>query len=101
MKEENKLNQIKQEVQLISVIPLEFKDDSGNLICGYKFHYYTDCSDNEKDRVYGKKYGSAFISKDKLDDKELYKNKIYPCRASLIFELVDLNKKPKVVKIVL
>ena len=50
MKEDSKLNEIKQVVDLISVVPLDFKDDNGNLICGYKFHYYTDVADSEKDK---------------------------------------------------
>ncbi len=100
MKEDSKLNEIKQVVDLISVVPLDFKDDNGNLICGYKFHYYTDVADSEKDKIYGKKYSSVFLSKDSLDDKLLYKNKIYPCRATIYFELVDLNKKPKAIKVV-
>lgn len=101
MKEENKINQIKQEVNLISVIPLEFKDDNGNQICGYKYHYYINCPESERDKIYGKKYGTAFIAKEKLEDKELYKNKVYPCLATLVFELVDMNKKPKVVKVII
>lgn len=97
-----KENVIVQDVYLLEVKALDFKDNDGKKICGYSVFYYRDFSDREKDsNSCGKKVEKIFIVKDSIDDLDKYKNKIYPCKAQVQFEFVSLDKKPKPIKIII
>lgn len=97
-----KENIIIQDVFLLEVKALDFKDNDGKKICGYSIYYYREFTEKEKDNnTCGKKVEKIFINKDSIDDLDKYKNKIYPCKAQVHFEFVSLDKKPKPVKILI
>lgn len=90
-----------QDVTFISVVPLDFMSTDGSKICGYKIHYYCEVSESEKIRIFGKQYGNIYIAKEKLDDLDKYKNKIYPIKGQIQFQITSLDKKPKPIKVML
>jgi len=91
----------KEEVTIINVVPLDFTSKDGDKICGYTIHYYRELNENEKERNIGKKYEKVYIAKDKLDDIDKYKNKLYPYKTTIEFEFVSLDQKPKPIRVVL
>ena len=96
-----KENILKQEVNVIGVRPLDFKTTDGSRICGYKIFYTRDLTDTEKKDQFGKASEFVFFAKDTLDDLDKFKNKVYPCRATLQFEVQSTTRKPKFVNIVI
>lgn len=91
----------KEEVTIIGVSPLDFVTKDGDKICGYTIHYYRELNENEKERSIGKKYEKIYINKDKLDDIDKYKSKIYPYKTAIEFEFIALDKKPKPIRVLL
>lgn len=89
---------ITQKVTIIGVNAYDFKTKEGDKICGYRIHFYRDYSENESG--IGKKYEYVFISKNSLDDLDFYKKKSYPTPATIEFEFVSLDRKPKALKVV-
>ena len=68
-----KENIIIQDVYLLEVKALDFKDNDGKKICGYSVFYYRDFSDREKDsNSCGKKVEKIFIVKDSIEQAKLF-----------------------------
>lgn len=90
-----------EDVTVIGVVPLDFTTKEGDKICGYTVHYFRDLKEDEKDRNIGKKYEKVYISKEKLDDLDKYKSKLYPLKTKIDFEFISLDKKPKPIRVLL
>lgn len=89
---------ITQKVTIIGVIPYNFQTKEGDKICGYRVHFYRDYEKSENG--IGKKYESIYLSKENLDDIDKYKSKVYPIPATIEFEFISLDKKPRPIKVV-
>lgn len=94
------LNIMKEEVSVVGVKALDFKTPDGNTIKGYKFYYVRNLSDDEKKQSsFGKICEYKFLAKDNLDDIDRYKNMVYPCKATIEYQVVSLNKAPQLLDI--
>jgi len=97
-----KENVIKKEVTILGISAMDFKTQDGSKICGYKVYYMRDLEDSEKnDNYFGKKVEDVYLAKEDISDKLKYKNKVYPTKGVIEFEIVALNKKPKPLNIIL
>ena len=97
-----KENVIKEEVTLLGVSAMDFKTNDGSKICGYKYYCSRELKDSEKDgNFFGRKVEEIFIARDNIDDKDKYKMKTFPCKATIEFEFISLNKKPKAISVVI
>ena len=85
------LNVFETNIELIGVKVLDFKSNDGNLIRGYRIYYLRELAENEKSNSYGRVSEYKFIAKENLDDLDKYKNRQYPCKAKLEYEIVGLN----------
>jgi len=85
-------------VQLLYVSRYDFKDDStGEVIRGCKLTYSTQEPIKEDDRI-GYKVNTCNLPYEKFND---LKKLTFPYSASLVLELVDLEKKPKVKDVII
>ncbi len=96
-----KENILKQEVNILGVKAFNFTSSDNSKICGYKIYFTRELTDDEKGSSFGKAVENVFLAKDELDDLDKYKNKVYPCRATLQFEVVSTQKKPKFINVVM
>lgn len=96
-----KENVVKQDVNIIGVKSLDFTSTDGSRVCGYKIFYTRELTKDESITNFGKSVENVFLSKDNLDDLDKWKNKIYPIRGVLQFEVVSTSRKPKLINVVI
>ena len=86
------------EVQLLYVSRYDFKDDStGEVIRGCKLTYASKNIVSDDDRI-GFKVNTCNLPYEKFEDLKKVK---FPQSAKLELELVDLDKKPKVIDVII
>lgn len=93
------INELKEKVTIIGIVPLNFKSDDGNEIKGFTIHAFRDKKDSEN--VIGKSYEKIFLKSDNVEeDTKKYALKTYPLPCVIEFEIVSLKSKPKAKKLI-
>ena len=93
-------NNLKQDLTIISIVPLNFTTNNGDKISGFTIHAYRDAKDS--DNVIGKVYEKFYLNSDNVDEEsKKYSSLIFPKKATIEFEFVDLKHKPKPKKLII
>ncbi len=101
MEKDSKNPIISKKVNVVSVQRLDFKTKDGNDIKGIKVFFTSDPPEEQSKNYLGGLLESSFFSGDvflSMFDSTLQQKK-FPTQATIIFEIVSIQKVPKAVSI--